>query len=165
MKKLSLILAIAAVCSFGFTSCKGYDTKECDKLAEKIEDDDLKGKDYEDIIDQLDGILSYCEDMIEEIDEQESKSDRCDKFEELMDTDEFSYCLKFSYALQLAKEKDELKGVAKTEYKDKEIKSRFKKVAKKMDKLAEKCDENQDYYKVVREAVGSVNNLSFDEED
>ena len=76
MIKLFLSMAIVAISCLGLTSCQGYDKKECEKLSDKIEDDDLKAKDYEDIIDQLDGLLSYAEKQIEEFDDAVSKSDR-----------------------------------------------------------------------------------------
>lgn len=156
MKKLFLSMAIVAISCLGLTSCQGYDKKECEKLSDKIEDDDLKAKDYEDIIDQLDGLLSYAEKQIEEMDDAESKSDRCDMAEDYIDSDEFAYTLKFGAAVAIAKEKDELKGKAKEEFSDKEIKSRFKKVVKKIDKLVEKC-EIKNFYKTVADAVGSQN--------
>ena len=139
-----------------FTSRKRYSKTECKKLSEKIEENDLKTKDYEEIINQLDGLLSYAENKLEAIDDAESKSDRCDMAEDYIDSDEFAYTLKFGAAVAIAKEKDELKGKAKEEFSDKEIKSRFKKVVKKIDKLVEKC-EIKNFYKTVADAVGSQN--------
>ena len=164
MKKLFLTMAIVAISCLGLTSCQGYDKKECEKLSEKIEDDDLKAKDYEDIIDQLDGLLSYAEKQIEEIDDAESKSDRCDMAEDYIDSDEFAYTNRFGYALEIAKEKDELKGKAKEEYTDKEIKSRFKKVKKKIVKLVHKC-EIKNFYNTVIDAIGSQNFNDVDSYD
>lgn len=148
---LALLLTLMAV-----TSCKSYDKKDCEKLIEKIEDDDIDGKDHLSIVYQLDGLLSYDEDKLDEIDDMDSKSDRCDMAEDYIDSDEFAYTLKFGAAVAIAKEKDELKGKAKEGFSDKEIKSRFKKVVKKIDKLVEKC-EIKNFYKTVADAVGSQN--------
>lgn len=156
MKKLFLSMAIVAISCLGLTSCQGYDKKECEKLSDKIEDDDLKAKDYEDIIDQLDGLLSYAEKQIEEMDDAESKSDRCDMAEDYIDSDEFAYTIKLAVAISKAKENDELKGKAKEEFYDKEIKSRLKKVMKKIDKLVDKC-EVKHFYNTVSDAVGPQN--------
>ena len=156
MKTKTLLVLVLLLTLMAVTSCKSYDKKDCEKLSEKIEDDDLKAKDYEEIIDQLDGLLSYAEKQIEEMDDAESKSDRCDMAEDYIDSDEFAYTLKFGAAVAIAKEKDELKGKAKEGFSDKEIKSRFKKVVKKIDKLVEKC-EIKNFYKTVADAVGSQN--------
>lgn len=92
---LALLLTLMAV-----TSCKSYDKKDCEKLIEKIEDDDIDGKDHLSIVYQLDGLLSYDEDKLDEIDDMDSKSDRCDEFENFTDSDEFEYTCKCSPSLQ-----------------------------------------------------------------
>lgn len=139
-----------------FTSRKRYSKTECKKLSEKIEENDLKTKDYEEIINQLDGLLSYAENKLEAIDDAESKSDRCDMAEDYIDSDEFAYTIKLAVAISKAKENDELKGKAKEEFYDKEIKSRLKKVMKKIDKLVDKC-EVKHFYNTVSDAVGPQN--------
>ena len=154
MKKLFLSMAIVAISCLGLTSCQGYDKKECEKLSEKIEDDDLKAKDYEEIIDQLDGLLSYAEKQIEEMDDAESKSDRCDMAEDYIDSDEFAYTIKFAVAISKAKENDDLKGKAKEGFSDKEIKSRFKKITKKVEKLVDKCEINN--YEKTRDNASGI---------
>lgn len=70
LSTLVLLLTLMAV-----TSCKSYDKKDCEKLIEKIEDDDIDGKDHLSIVYQLDGLLSYDEDKLDEIDDMYSKSD------------------------------------------------------------------------------------------
>lgn len=89
LSTLVLLLTLMAV-----TSCNSYDKKDCEKLIEKIEDDDIDGKDHLSIVYQLDGLLSYDEDKLDEIDDMDSKSDRCDEFENFTDSDEFEYTCK-----------------------------------------------------------------------
>lgn len=165
--KIRLLIVTAALFAIGsLTSCSGYDTKECEKLADKCEEGELNAADYEAMMEQMDGLLSFCEDKVEEMKSQESKSDKCDKFSELYDTDEFGYTVKFAYVLASAKQNGNLKGKQKETYKDLDIKSRYKKFGKAMDKQADKCDDEQsDYYKACNEARSNIDPSVFDEDE
>ncbi len=140
--KLKLMLAVA-VAFFGLSlaSCSGYDLKTCEKLADKITDDNLKNEDYVEMVNQFDGLLSYVDDQVEAISNIDSKTDRCDKFEDLKDCDEFEYIDKFERKLRNAKDDGELKGEAKEAYKSIDAKSRTKKLVRKIDKLYKKCHD------------------------
>lgn len=142
MKKT--ILSIIVCVAFGamFTSCNSYDRKKSEKLAEKVDDNDLKSNDYIELIEQLDGLLDMNEKTITEIQEMESKSDRCDKFDDFKDSDECEYMVKFYYSLEHAKEEGDLKGDAKDKFSNIEAKSRFRKIEKAYDKLRKKCRDN-----------------------
>ncbi len=140
--KLKLMLAVA-VAFFGLSmaSCTGYDLKTCEKLADKINDDNLKNEDYVEMVNQLDGLLSYVDNQLDAISNIDSRTDRCDKFEDLNDGDEVEYCDKFNAKLEYAKENGNLKGEAKEAYKSIDVKSRTKKLARKMEKLYKKCKD------------------------
>ena len=134
LSTLVLLLTLMAV-----TSCKSYDKKDCEKLIEKIEDDDIDGKDHLSIVYQLDGLLSYDEDKLDEIDDMDSKSDRCDEFENFTDSDEFEYTCKMLYFIAGLDNDSQLSGNAKEEFKNTQIRARFKKLLKRCNKLDEKC--------------------------
>ncbi len=140
--KLKLMLAVA-VAFFGLSlaSCSGYDLKTCEKLADKIKDDNLKNEDYAAMVDQLDGLLSYCENQVEAISNIDSKSERCDKFEDFNDSDEIGYCSGFVSILEMTKENGDLKGDAKEAYKSIDAKSRFRKIYRQYEKLEKKCKD------------------------
>ncbi len=140
--KLKLMLAVA-VAFFGLSlaSCSGYDLKTCEKLVDKIKDDNLKNEDYAAMVDQLDGLLSYCESQMETISNIDSKTDRCDKWEDFKDSDEAEYCGGFYAKLEYAKENGDLKGEAKDAFKSIDAKSRFKKIVRQIDKLNKKCKD------------------------
>lgn len=137
-------LMIAAALLFGlcfFNSCgPSYDKKKCEKIVEKIDEDDLKAADYMEMIDQADGLLAYLDKQVEEISELDSKDKRCDKFDTLNDSDEADYAVKICNALAYAKENDELKDKAREVYSEKEIKSRYKSFTKRIYKALSKCD-------------------------
>ncbi len=142
--KLKLMLAVA-VAFFGLSmaSCSGYDLKTCEKLADKISDDNLKNEDYVEMVNQLDGLLSYFENQVEAISNIDSKTERCDKWEDLdlSDNEEFKYLDKFYTKLEYAKENGDLKGEAKDAFKSIDLKSRIKKLGRKIDKLYKKCKD------------------------
>ncbi len=143
--KLNFLIVVGLVFGmFGFTSCgPQVDKKKCEQLCEKIEDDDLKKADYAEMIEQCDALLSYFEAKTEEIEAEESKDKRCDEYEMLFDdSDEAEYVAKMANALEEAKDDDELKGELRDEYTDKGIKSRFKSLAKRVDRRMEKCRDD-----------------------
>ena len=131
LSTLVLLLTLMAV-----TSCKSYDKKDCEKLIEKIEDDDIDGKDH--TLPQIVTRVRY-EDKLDEIDDMDSKSDRCDEFENFTDSDEFEYTCKMLYFIAGLDNDSQLSGSAKEEFKNTQIRARFKKLLKRCNKLDEKC--------------------------
>jgi len=142
MKKILMFAAAAVMLGGMFTSCKGYDMKECEKLSDKIEDEDLKANDYEEMVGQLDGLLDYCQSQLDDIKDIEGRTERCDKFSDFDDSEEAEYCSKFYMVLTYAKENGDLKKEAKDAFKDLSAKSRYKKILRAYEKLQDKCRDN-----------------------
>ncbi len=141
--KTKILMAFALVFALGaFTSCnQSYDKKTASHLAEKVDEDDVKASDYIAMVEQSDGLIAYLDDELNKYAELDSKDKRCDKFESLVESDEAEWCTKLVGALLTAKEDNELKGEARDAFSDKQIKSRYRALLKRVERQARKCND------------------------
>jgi hypothetical protein len=142
IKKTHLLAAAAVVFALSMSSCgSSFDEKACDKLVDKIADENLKDEDYFEMMDQLEACEDYIVDQIKAIDKIEGRTERCDKFKDLLDSDQFAYASKFGMFLERAKDSGELKSKIKERYKEieKSTKEKGKEIGKIGEKLEKKC--------------------------